>query len=225
MKKALLLLVPTLLMITACDGNSFNVEFLDGVSHEPGFEGQSTETSNASVPYSYMSNSSYDVSALIKATMTFENIKTSDSDVINTETIKSYIKLDQQGFVYEIAENVKHFGTKNEGFAFLGNEYNDEYGQITFVTSVSVKNVIVKTQQYAYLKTAFNQNELIIDEDVAIAVNDSGFIKLDKAVLNEEKDQITNYTECAFSLGEGTSAITIKAGKRRAILKEISFYY
>ena len=225
MKKALLLIVPALLMITACEGGNLSFEFLDGVSHEPGFEGQSAETSNASVPYSYAQNSSYNVSGLSKVTMTFENIKMSDSDVVNVETIKSYIKLDKQDFTYEIADNVKHFGTKNEGFAFLGNDYNDDYGQITFTTAVSVKNVIVKTQQYSYLKTAFNQNELIIDEDVAVAVNDSGFIKLDKAVLNEEKDQITNYTECAFSLGEGATTITIKAGRKRAILNEISFYY
>lgn len=225
MKKTLFLLVPIVLLLTACDGSSLKVEFLNGVSHEAGFENQGSSFPNASVPYSYMNNNSYDLNGLTKATLTFKNITMSDSEITNVEKIKSYIEIDQQGFNFQIEESVKHFGTKNEGLAFLGNEYNDEYGQITFFTSVMIKNVIVKVQQYSYLKTAFNQNELIIDDDVAVAINESGFIKLDKPVLNEEKDQITNHTECTFALTEPTDRITIKAGRKRAILQEISFYY
>lgn len=225
MKKTLLALIPTLLLISACDGSSFKVDFLNGISHEPGMENQSTPYSYASVAYSYTVNSSYDVSALNKVTFTFKNINVSDSDVVNVETIKSYIDCPNPNFTYTIGENVKHFGTKNDGFAFLGNDYNDEYGQITFNVSEQIKNVTVKVKQYSYLKTAFNENALVIDEDVAIAVNDSGFIKLDAPVLNETKDQITNDTTCAFSLGEGAMSVTIKAGRKRAILKEIAFYY
>lgn len=223
MKKILLRLAPVILLLTSCN-NNFKVEVLNGVSHEPGFDNPSSAAISSSVSYSYTSNSSYDVSALNKVTMTFENIKTSDSDIVNPQTIKSYIKLDEQ-FDYQINENIKHFGTKNDGFAFLGNDYNDEYGQITFTTANNIKYVVIKAQQYSYLKTAFNENALVIDEDVAIAVNDSGFIKLDAPVLNETKDQITNDTTCAFSLGEGTMSVTIKAGRKRAILKEIAFYY
>ncbi|MBO6261966.1 MAG: hypothetical protein J6N95_05110 [Bacilli bacterium] len=225
MKKTLLALIPTLLMISACDGSSFKVDFLNGISHEPGMENQSTPYSYASVAYSYTVNSSYDVSALNKVTFTFKNINVSDSDVVNVETIKSYIDCPNPNFTYTIGENVKHFGTKNDGFAFLGNDYNDEYGQITFNVSEQIKNVTVKVKQYSYLKTAFNENKLIVDEDVAIGCNDIGFIKIDKPIFNEDQNEIINDTTCAFAFSEPTNTITIKAGRKRAILEEINFYY
>lgn len=226
MKKSLLALFPLILILTACNGsNSFRVEFLDGISHAPGFDNESIPQDYSSIPYSYVPNSSYDVGTLNEVNLTFENIKESDSSITNAAKIKSYIKNDNANFEFEIDSKIKYFGTKNDGFAFLGSNYNDEWGEITFVTNEQIKNVVIKAKQYYYLKTAFNENALEIDQNVAIAVNDSGFIKLDKPILNEEQDSIINYTLCAFSFTEATNRVTLKAGKDRAIIEEISLYF
>lgn len=223
MRKARLFLIPILLVITGCD--KFKVDFHKGMSHEAGFDNPSATTSQPDVIYSYQQNGSFDKTGLEKVTITFKNIQKSDSDVINLEEIKSYLNIDKEGYQIDIVDKPSHFGTKNEGYAYLGNQYINDTGEITFVCPNAIKNVVVKAKHYSYINSAFNENNLVIDDDVAISVNDSAFVKLDEPVLNEDKDEITNATECAFSLATPSDHVTIRAGKKRAILEEVSLYY
>lgn len=223
MKKALLPFIPMLLLITSCDG--LKVDYHNGMSHEPGFDNQTIQSSEPVVNYSYQQNGSFDETGLEKVTIKFKGISVSDSDVINLETIKGYLDIDKQGYEIDIVSEPRHFGTKNEGFAFLGNQFVDEVGEMTLVAPNNIKNVVVKAKQYSYLDSSFNNNKLVIDEDVAISVNESAFVKLSDPVLNDDQDEITNDTECKFTLATPNDHITIRAGKKRAVLEEISLYY
>lgn len=224
MKKSFLLIVPAILVLTGC---SFNVRFINNTSIPAGFEKGSGSLPGGyeSVNYSYTSNGSLNEEGLSKTTLTFTDISKSESDITNNENIYAIMHLDNEGLNLVIENKPKYFNTKNEGFAYLGNSVTDEYGEITFVASKQIKGVSIKAKQYYYTDTSFNEYGLVIDDNVAVAINDSGFVKLNDPVLNEEKDQITNYTECVFNLEEATDHITIKAGRNRAILQEVSFYY
>ena len=56
-----------------------------------------------------------------------------------------------------------------------------------------------------------------------MAVNNTGYIKLNENV-NEETKEVPS-TTLSYHLQEAAGAVTIKVGKRRAIFEKINLYY
>ena len=64
----------------------------------------------------------------------------------------------------------------------------------------------------------------MVDKNVAIAVNDSGYILLAEDLLDEDGADIVT-TECKYELNEQSEEISIKVANKRAFIKSITVYY
>ena len=62
-----------------------------------------------------------------------------------------------------------------------------------------------------------------LDHEVAISINNGGYIKLKEQVDEETKEVASS--SLTYHLDEPAGAITIKVGKRRAIFEKIDLYY
>ena len=224
MKKSLFLVAPIIFILSACDSaKSISIGFSENDSHSRGFDYETSSTSQRGKvdSYSYRNNDTLDNSALTKAEMTFVNITSSQTDIQSVETINSYVSVSQD--IYVSASNPLYFNTKAEGLAFLGADSNLIDGEITFAFSQDIKNIEIEAVPYNYIKNSFNQDTLIIDEDVAISVNDNGYIKLGQEINKSENKVISSAV--AFHLASPSNTITLKVGRRRAILEKITLYY
>ena len=223
MKKSFLLLIPLLLVLGACQDVTFAYDPND--SHSAGLEGGTPSSGHYAYEYSYYPGDvlaeSIDGRAFNVANLTFNNINESKTDIKDVEEIASYISVDQE--IFTSVENPNFFSTKNEGFAFLGAESTYVQGQLTFNFNVPIYQVQITARTYSYIKTSFNDEALEIDNDVAISVNDSGFIKLSESANEEKSSAIQSI--CAYKLQEASQKITLKVGKRRAIIDKIALYY
>ena len=218
MKKRILLVLPMLALLTGCQEVKFGFSqgfYSSGLDHE-------VSSSQNEVPsYSYRSNDTLDTAGLNEANLIFTNIDKSYSDLQDEEKIVSFFNFDQA--ILTSISNPKYVGTKDDGTFFIGAESTYVNGTLTFNFNTAIKDVEIKAQPYYFIRTSYNQEELVADEEVAISVNDSGFIK-----LNETKDleNVTvKETTCAFHLAQESQTISLKVGKRRAIIKQITFYY
>lgn len=219
MKKFQYLLLPLVFLLTSC--GEINIGFLNGESHEAGFDRSVSSQNNDKPSYSYMNNASLDNSGLTKVELTFANMDSSISDIQDVEKIKSFFVLNQE--IITAIEEPHYLGVKENGPLYLGADSTYVDGSITFKLNVNVKNVEITAKQYYYVKTAYNENALVVDEDVAISVNDSGFIRVNGEV-NQENQTVAS-TVCGYQLAEAKDTIVIKAGPRRAIIEKIAFYY
>lgn len=216
--KKLFLLLP-ILLLTGCQ--DMKVGFLNE-SHEAGLDHSISSSSNGKVDsYNFIQNMALDNTNLTKAVLTFNDIISSSSDIKDLEVINSFINIDQEVTVE--AKGASYFSTKEEGYAFIGadSSYVDGYLAINF--GVAIKNIEIKARPYSYIKTAFNEETLVIDHEVAICVNDLGYIKLNESANEEETKAVTS--TCSFALNEASQEIVIKVGKRRAVIEEIDLYY
>ena len=220
MKKSRLLVLPAIFVLVACKEVSIGFTMEE---HEKGWDNSIDQTSQRTKvdSYSYRNNDVLDNSGLTAATMTFQNITRSETNVKDVDIIQSYINVDKEIFDYAYAP--LYFSTKEEGFAFLGVDSTYVDGEITFCFTEDIKNVEITAKQYSYVKTSFNEDQLIVDADVAISVNNSGFIKVNGEA--HEDTQTVDSTVCAFKLAEPTKSINIKVGQYRAILEKIVLYY
>ena len=219
MKKSFLLLIPVIFVLSACKevGIGYTQE-----SHEKGWDYTITSTAKpGSVDsYSYRKNDTLDNNGLTQVNMTFANIDKSETNVQDVEKIKSYINIDQD--ILESINNPIYFSTKETGFAFLGADSTYVDGEITFHFNKEIKNIEIIAKQYNYTKVSFEET-FVVDENVAISVNNSGYIKVDGAV--DKENQTVASTTCSFHLSSPSNDITIKAGPYRAFLEKIVLYY
>ena len=156
--------------------------------------------------YSYRKPDTLDNNGLTQVKMTFANITKSETNVQDVEKIKSYVNIDSD--ILESIVNPLYFSTKETGEVF---HFNKE-----------IKNIEIIAKQYNYTKVSFEET-FVVDENVAISVNDSGYIKVNGEV-NQENQTVAS-TTCSFHLATPSNDITIKAGPYRAILEKITLYY
>ena len=222
MKKSWLLLIPALLVLSACQ--EITVGFLPNDEHSAGFD-----RSVSSNPYNIGSYSYYRGDTLIDsangapltiANLTFKGISESKTDIKDVDEIFAYFDNDQN--ILKSVENPAFFSTKKEGFAFLGVESTYAEGKITMNFNAPVYSIVISARAYSYNKESFEET-LIVDDDIALSVNDKGFVKLDQN-LNEEKNAAVTST-CCFSFNEPVTQVTLRAGKKRAILEKIAVYF
>ena len=219
MKNYRLLVIPMIFMLAGCQQVDFGYT---QASHDKGWEYSSDMASQPKTAdsYSYRQNDTLDNSGLTTANLTFVGITTSETNVQDIEKIKSFINIDKE--ILENIENPLYFSTKQDGFAFLGADSSYVDGEITLIFTQDIKNIEITAKPYNYVKSSFEET-FIVDENIALSVNDSGYIKLERNI-NEETQTVDSST-CSFHLATPSKSIRIKAGPDRAILEKIVLYY
>ena len=221
MKKRYLALLPLMFLVSGCDINGVKISFADGNYHSAGLDKSYSMDGNNSISYSYKNNDTLNNEGLNSVILTFENIDASETNVQDVEKIKSYLSLTDQ--ILDSVSNPSYFNTLSSGVVFLGTSTEKVLGEITLNFNVEIKNVEIIAKPYYYVDNTFNNNELVVDEDVAISLNDEGYIKINKDI--DEQNQTVNSSTCSYKLQEAKNTINIKVGKRRAILEKITLYY
>jgi len=219
MKKFRYLLLPFVFLLTSCGEVTFGVSW--GGTTSAGLD-RSVSSNNSGKPsHSYTNNTSLDNSGLNVATLTFANMEKAQSDIQDLEKIQSFFVFDKD--IMTGIENAHYLGVKANGPLYLGADSTYVDGEITFNFNVPIKNVEITAKQYYFIKTAYNEDALVVDEDVAIAVNDGGFVRVEGQV--DEENQTVASTVLGYHLNEEKQSVTIKVGARRAIIEKIVFYY
>ena len=221
MKKRYLALLPLMFLVSGCDINGVKISFADGNYHSAGLDKSYSMDDNNSISYSYKNNDTLNNEGLNSVILTFENIDASETNVQDVAKIKSYLSLTDQ--ILDSVSNPSYFNTLSSGVVFLGTSTEKVLGEITLNFNVEIKNVEILAKPYYYVDNTFNNNELVVDEDVAISLNDEGYIKINKDI--DEENQTVNSSTCSYKLQEAKNTINIKVGKRRAILEKITLYY
>lgn len=221
MKKRYLALLPLMFLVSGCDINGVKISFADGNYHSAGLDKSYSMDDYNSISYSYKNNDTLNNEGLNSVILTFENIDASETNVQDVAKIKSYLSLTDQ--ILDSVSNPSYFNTLSSGVVFLGTSTEKVLGEITLNFNVEIKNVEILAKPYYYVDNTFNNNELVVDEDVAISLNDEGYIKINKDI--DEENQTVNSSTCSYKLQEAKNTINIKVGKRRAILEKITLYY
>ena len=220
MKKSRLLLLPLVILLAGCN-NQIEIGFSNGDTHSAGPDRETLSKEGGVISYSYMNNATLDNTGLSKATLTFANINTSKSDIEDKELIMSYLNVDQD--ILTGVDNPHYVSTKDDGTFFIGADSSYVDGMITLYFNVNIKNIEITAKPYYSISTAFNEETLTIDHEVCIAINNTGYIKLNEEV-NEENKEVSS-SKLSYHLEEAAGAVTIKVGKRRAIFEKIDLYY
>ena len=222
MKKFRLLLLPLILLMTGCkEGQGFEIGYSDGDNHSAGPDREGSSKNNGPISYSYMNNASLDNTGLNKTTLTFEGITTSESDIQDETKLMDYL-IDDQHILTGI-DNPHNVSTKANGQFFIGADSAYVDGMITLYFSSNIKNIEITAKPYYYISGAYNEEEIYLDHEVAISINNGGYIKL-KEEVDQDTKEVTSST-LSYHLDEPAGAITIKVGKRRAIFEKIDLYY
>lgn len=220
MKKSKLLLLPLVILLAGCN-NQIEIGFSDGDKHSAGPDRETSSKEGGVISYSYMDNATLDKTGLSKATLTFANINTSKSDIEDKELIMSYLNVDQS--ILTGVDNPHYVSTKDDGTFFIGADSSYVDGMLTLYFNVNIKNIEITAKPYYSISTAFNEEVLTYDHEVCIAINNTGYIKLNEQV-NEENKEVSS-SKLSYHLEQAAGAVTIKVGKRRAIFEKIDLYY
>lgn len=220
MKKSRLLLLPLVILLAGCN-NQIEIGFSDGDKHSAGPDRETSSKEGGVISYSYMDNATLDNTGLSKATLTFANINTSKSDIEDKELIMSYLNVDQS--ILTGVDNPHYVSTKDDGTFFIGADSSYVDGMLTLYFNVNIKNIEITAKPYYSISTAFNEEVLTYDHEVCIAINNTGYIKLNEQV-NEENKEVSS-SKLSYHLEQAAGAVTIKVGKRRAIFEKIDLYY
>lgn len=220
MKKSKLLLLPLVILLAGCN-NQIEIGFSDGDKHSAGPDRETSSKEGGVISYSYMDNAILDNTGLSKATLTFANINTSKSDIEDKELIMSYLNVDQS--ILTGVDNPHYVSTKDDGTFFIGADSSYVDGILTLYFNVNIKNIEITAKPYYSISTAFNEEVLTYDHEVCIAINNTGYIKLNEQVNKENKE--VSSSKLSYHLEQAAGAVTIKVGKRRAIFEKIDLYY
>ena len=218
MNKRKLLVLPLILTLTSCQEVRFGFE--QGL-YSSGLDKEVSSSENETPSYSYKKSDTLDNTGLNEAVLTFPNIKESASDMQDVEKIAQCLHFSQE--IFSSVASPKYVGTKDNGTFFIGAESTYVDGSLSLNFNVAIKNVEIKTKPYFYVKTAYNEEELVVDSEVAISVNNTGFIKLDET--KDYENMTVAQSTCSYHLTQESQTITLKVGKRRAIIEQITFYY
>ncbi len=222
MKKFRLLLLPLILLMTGCkEGQGFEIGFSNGDEHSLGPDREVSSKDNGQIIYSYMNNASLDNTGLNKTTLTFEGIAKSESDIQDKGRLMDYL-IDSEHILTGV-DNPHNVSTKDNGQFFIGADSLYIDGMITLYFSSNIRNIEITAKPYYYISTAYNEEEIHLDHEVAISINNGGYIKL-KEEVNQETKEVSSST-LSYHLDDPAGAITIKVGKRRAIFEKIDLYY
>lgn len=223
MKKNIAVLLPLcFLTLIACDG--FNFGFNQGGNHEPGLNQSLPTNSSNFTSYSYYAGALFDEEDFAAHfTLTFTGIEKNASNLSDLATINSYVNVSDESVAVSLDE-VRYLGTKDNGSLFSGTKVAGSDGLLKMIFNVAAKAVLIEATPYSFINNAYNQEGVVVDKNVAIAVNDSGYILLAEDLLDEDGTDIVT-TECKYELNEQSEEISIKVANGRAFIKSITVYY
>lgn len=216
MKKSFLLLVPLMALLVGC--GELKLGFTSD-SHDAGMEGSNNNSQVIVDKYAYYSGDEIDTTVAKKVVhFTFDYSK-NDSD-LKKDDLVSIISVDTDTFEYTI-DDALNIGRKENIGLFIGADSTYVDGHLTISSSQAVKYVVIKARKYYYFSNAWNEDSVTVDSDVAIAINNTKYIK-----LTSEKDEngIPKVTECRYNAQE-KNQIEIKVGSRRAFIEDIALYF
>ena len=213
MKKSALLFIPLLVVLASCT----QISFLD-YEHSAGLEKSMSNNPYSAISYNYFSGDNLETEGLSVARFTF-NVSKTDSNM-SKDAVAEIIACDNAQVTYTV-EDAQYVGSKEEIGTFIGLDSEYVNGALTLQLDKEIKCVTVKASRYYHESSGFEEN-VFIDADVAIAVNNSRYIK-----LSGTKDDagIPQATDCSYNLSANTNTVTIKVGPQRAFIKEIICYF
>ena len=224
MKKSLLLLVPALLCLASCQ--EFKVG-IDGGSHRSGLD-RSDSVQSSNVPadsYRTFGGDTFKVDDASKVELTFGNFTDNLSNIEDINIINSFIIASEEN-IFSTVEAPKYVGTKEEQGLFLGADSRYADGYLTFAFSKDIKYVEITATPYYYINTAWNGDDLVVDEEVGISVNGSLYVPL-ASTLNSETNNVKE-TVCKYDVSnksEDKNKVSLRVKQRRVFLKKIALYY
>lgn len=221
MKKVKFLVLPLLLCLTGCQ--TFEVGY-DEFEHDKGLDKSVSGNSYSAITYSYYGGDQYAINTNLEtANITFAGINTNDSNVTDIEKLNSYVVSDKENF-FETIENPYNVGTNEEFGLYLGVSSTYAHGEMTLVLNKDIKNIEIVATPYYFYRDAWNEEELVVDQDSAISVNGSPFIRLSTSV-NEAG--VVNETTCKYQnyASENKNKVTLRVGPTKAFIKKITLYY
>ena len=215
MKKSFLLLLPLCALLASCGELAIGY---DSEEHSAGIPGSSNQN-NSAIEYTYFSGDDVDTSNTNVARFSFASTQSKSS--ISVDDVTSIISCDDPTLIYEVKETY-NVGTKEDIGLFVGADSTYVDGYLTISFDKAASGVVIKARRYYYETTSFNQSEIVIDSDVAVAVNNSKYIKLSS---RKDDSGIPDVYECRYNLTENSSQLQIKVGPRRAFIEEIALYF
>ena len=216
--KKIAYLIPVVLLLTSCE--MFRIGFTNE-QHEPGVDGgASTSQKTYTESYSYYSGDSIDTEGKSVAHLTF-NAPEGLSDIA-IEKVDELVSCDVDG-LYAGAVEASNVGTRADAWLFIGTSSSYADGYLTLGFNSPIKDVLIEATPYYYVDSSWNDDKLIVDEGVCVAVNTSGYIKL-SSLTNDAKTEV-NTSECRYHFQESQTQIKIKAGGQKAFIKKITLYY
>lgn len=216
--KKIALLIPLALLITSCE--VFKIGY-ENSKHSAGIEGDSgTSQQNYTESYSYFGGDPISTEGKSVANLTFS--APSSLSFIEKEKVDELVSCDVND-LYAGAVETLNVGTREGSWLFIGASSSYTDGYLTLGFNTPIKDIVIEAAPYYYVDTSWNENILKVDENVCVAVNNSGYIKL-SSLPNADEDAV-NSTDCRYHFAESQSQIKIKVGGQKAFIKKITLYY
>lgn len=217
MKKGVLIL-PLTILLTSC--GTFKFGYTND-QHSAGIPGGNTASNNNyTESYTYFAGDTIDTEGKNVANITFE-INESASD-IGVEKINSLLRCDVADLFAGTLDSF-NVGTKEGAWLFIGAKTSYSDGFLVLSFNQAIKDVLIQATPYYYEDTTWNDYEIVKDDNVCVAVDNSGYVKLSSA-LNEEQNAI-NTTDCRYHFEQPQTEFKIKVGGEKAFIKKIVLYY
>ena len=217
MKKSVLFVLPFVTLLTSCA--VFSVGKVDEV-HSAGIENSDYSHTNYKDSYSYYNGDTIDETNENVANITFTASKT-DFDIAVAD-ITPLVNCDVANIFKEATDSSLTNLTENVGL-YIGTDSTLRDGFLTLSFEVAIKDIKIEACSYYWITNAYNQDKFNYDADVAIAVNDSQYVKLSS--MKDEENNAIQTTNCRYHLADDTKEIKIKVGPMRAYIKKIVLYY
>ena len=196
MKKKSLLFLPLLTVLTSCA--VFSIGFSEG-EHEAGLENGSALSSKKYVDdYSFFSGDNISTEGMNSAIVTFTGFDSS-LDIKNPEDFDAYVTCSVDDIFKETKE-VNNVAINKDKGVFVGATSTLADGALALSFNVNVKDLEIEASPYYYEENKYNETTLVIDEGVALAVNDRPYIRLSTAKSEDGKS--VNTTNCRYHLSK-----------------------
>ena len=216
--KKLLLMVPVTLLLTSC--GAFKIGF-DNRPHSAGIEGNNSSSKKTYVE----SHSMFTGDTINENNKSVANITFTADDGLSNLTpaqVDERLTCDVNDLFLGTVETL-NVGTRENSYLFIGASSSFSDGYMTLEFAQAIKDVKIEATPYYFAASDWNNNRLIKDENVCVAVNTSNFIPLAE-LANEDGDAIVS-TICRYNIAEDQTQIKIKVGGQKAFIKKITLYY